>query len=80
MLWIDDVLNDLHKFCDDHGYAELVKKIEETREIYRLELANAKCIEFPTKSGIAAKGRPPEGFSEHSREFQKGPGLVNSKP
>lgn len=80
MLWIDDVLNDLQKFCDDQGYPQIKEKLEETRRVYHKELQESYCIEFPPKSSSLKKAKSPRWLSETSKEFQRRPRLVHSKP
>jgi hypothetical protein len=38
MLWIDDVLDDLGRFCNENSLPEIGKKIEEARKVYYAEL------------------------------------------
>ena len=79
MLWIDDVIDDLIRFCDDHGYVDISAKLDETRKIYHQELHEKYLIEFPRDSSGETKQRYPDRFSETVTEFKRDLRLVHSK-
>ena len=79
MLWIDDVIDDLKLFCDDHGYLEISAKLDETRKIYHQELQEKYLIESTINRSSETKRRSIDRFSETVSENKRDMRLVISK-
>lgn len=79
MIWIDDVINDLKSFCDDHGYVDISAKLDEARIIYHLELQDKFCSEFSKDRKWQSNMRYPDKNSETIGEFKRNLRLVRSK-
>ena len=79
MLWIDDVIDDLQRFCDDNGYVDLSAKLDETRTVYRQELQEKYLIEFPSDRTGETKKRSFDRFAETVTGFKRDLRLVHSK-
>lgn len=79
MLWIDDVINDLQKFCNDNGYTESSEKLGEARKVYHAELQQRFKLEVSPMPASKTTTRFPSRFAEASNEHLPKLQLIHPK-